>query len=198
MTIWTPESLIEFEDDIAREFENGNIPHPVHLSGGNESQLIEIFKQIDNDNDWVCGSWRMHYAALLKGVPPSELKQAIMDGRSIALCFPDHRMISSAIVGGICPIAMGIAWALKREQRIGKVWCFIGDMTATSGIFAETARYAMFHSLPITFVIEDNGMSVLTPTQEVWGQEPSKEVAMTGYGYKLTRPHVGINKWVSF
>lgn len=194
----TPEDLISFEEDIAAEFEAGNIPHPVHLAGGNEQQLVDLFKQIDNDNDWICCSWRSHYHALLKGVPPSELKQAIMDGRSIALCFPEYRMISSAIVGGICPIAMGIAWALKREGRSGKVWVFVGDMTATTGIFAETARYAMMHSLPITFVIEDNGMSVCTPTQEVWGQEPSKEVVMTGYGYKLTKPHVGTGTWVRF
>lgn len=194
----TPEDLIAFEEDIAAEFEAGKIPHPVHLAGGNETQLIEFFKQIDKDNDWIACSWRSHYHALLKGVPPDQLKQAIMDGRSIALCFPEHRMISSAIVGGICPIAMGIAWALKREGRSGKVWCFIGDMTATSGIFAEAARYSMFHALPITFVIEDNSMSVCTPTQEVWGQTPSKEVVMTGYGYKLTRPHVGIGKFVRF
>lgn len=194
----TPEDLLAFEEDIAKEFELAKIAAPVHLAGGNEQQLINFFQQIDKENDWIACSWRSHFHALLKGVPPAELKQAIMDGRSIALCFPQHRMISSAIVGGICPIAMGIAWALKREGRAGKVWCFVGDMTAMSGIFAETVRYSMFHDLPITFVIEDNGMSVCTSTQEVWGKTPSKVVVMTGYRYTLTRPHVGINKWVAF
>lgn len=139
----------------------------------------------------------MHYASLLKGVPPEVLKKAIMDGRSIGLCFPEYRVLSSAIVGGICPIAMGIAWALKRQGKPGTVWCFIGDMTATSGIFAETARYAMQHALPIQFVIEDNGMSVCTPTREVWGTEQPTPV-LTGYAYELTRPHVGTGRWVSF
>lgn len=192
----TPEDLLAFEEDIAREFEAAKIAAPVHLAGGNETQLIELFKDI-KEEDYICCSWRSHYHALLKGVPPSELKAAIMAGRSIALCFPEYRMISSAIVGGICPIAMGIAWALKRQGQPGKVWCFIGDMTATSGIFAETARYAMQHALPIQFVIEDNGMSVCTPTRQVWGTEPPIPV-LTGYAYNLTRPHVGINKWVAF
>ena len=192
----TPAYLQFFEEDIAAEFEAGKIAAPVHLAGGNESRLIEIFRLIE-DQDWICCSWRSHYHALLKGVPPAELKAAIMAGRSIALCFPDYRMISSAIVGGICPIAMGIAWALKRQGSKAKVWCFIGDMTATSGIFAETVRYAMQHALPIQFVIEDNGMSVCTPTREVWGTEPPQPV-MTGYGYTLTRPHVGIGKFVRF
>lgn len=196
MSVWTPGALLEFEEDIAREFEAGRIPHPVHLSGGNELQLLEIFKDV-KDDDYVCGGWRMHYASLLKGVPPDVLKAAIMDGKSIALTFPAYRVISSAIVGGICPIAMGIAWALKRQGSTAKVWCFIGDMTSTSGIFAETARYAMQHALPIMFVIEDNGMSVCTNTREVWGTEPPQGVMM-GYAYTLTRPHVGIQKWISF
>lgn len=192
----TPEDLLAFEDEMAALFEAGEIPFPLHLAGGNESALIELFKQI-NDEDYICCGWRSHYHALLKGVPPAELKAAIMDGRSIALCFPEYRMISSAIVGGICPIAMGIAWALKRQGKPGKVWVFCGDMTACSGIFAETVRYAMQHALPIQFVIEDNGMSVCTPTREVWGTEPPTAV-LSGYAYELTRPHVGINKFVRF
>ena len=101
----TIEEMLAFEADIAAEFEIGRIAAPVHLAGGNESQLIEIFKGI-KDEDWIACSWRSHLHALLKGVPPAELKAAIMAGRSIALCFPEYRMISSAIVGGICPIAM--------------------------------------------------------------------------------------------
>ncbi len=192
----TPEDLLAFEEDIAAEFEAGRIPFPVHLAGGNERQIIEVFQQVDPANDWVCGGWRMHYACLLHGVPPDVLKKAIMDGRSIALAFPEYRVISSAIVGGICPIAMGIAWAMKRQGKSGKVWCFVGDMTSLSGIFMECMRYAMGHDLPIQFVIEDNGMSVCTPTREVWGTQMSNK--MTGYAYTLTRPHVGIGKFVRF
>lgn len=192
----TPEDLLAFEEDIAAEFEAGNIPHPVHLAGGNEQQLIELFRQVDKENDWVLGGWRMHYHCLLKGVPPAELKAAIMAGRSIALAFPEYRVLSSAIVGGICPIAMGIAWALKRQGRPGMVWTFIGDMTASTGIFTECMRYSMGHDLPIRFILEDNGMSVCTPTREVWGQQMGDK--FSGYAYKMTRPHVGIGRFVRF
>lgn len=192
----TAEELLAFEADIAAEFEKGAIPFPVHLSGGNELQLLEIFKDI-KDEDYVCGGWRMHYASLLKGVPPEIVKRAIMDGRSIGLCFPEWRVLSSAIVGGICPIALGIAWTLKRQGKPGKVWVFIGDMTASTGIFTETMRYAMGHDLPIQFIMEDNGMSVCTPTREVWGLAGAPP-PFFGYAYQLTRAHVGIDKWVSF
>ncbi len=193
----TPEEMLAFEADIAAEFEAGNIPFPVHLAGGNERQLLEIFSGFDKSCDWVASQWRSHYHCLLAGVPSEEVKAKIMEGRSIALCFPSYRVISSAIVGGICPIALGIAWALKRQGKPGTVWTFIGDMTATSGIFAETARYAMQNALPIQFVIEDNGMSVCTPTRAVWGTEPPQPV-LGGYAYEMTRVHVGTGKWVAF
>src|SRR5215475_4431750 len=127
----TVDELIAFEKKIAADFEAGLIASPVHLAGGNEEQLIQIFKNIGPD-DWVCCAWRSHYHCLLKGVPKDELRNAIYAGRSIALCFPKYKVISSALVGGIAPIAMGIAWSLKRKELPGKVWCFLGDMTIRS------------------------------------------------------------------
>lgn len=193
----TPADLIAFEDEIAAEFDNGKIKAPVHLAGGNEQQLIDIFRDIQ-PNDWVLCSWRSHYHCLLKGVPREELKRAIMDGRSIALCFPEHRILSSAIVGGICPIATGLGWAIK--ERGGNEWvhCFVGDMTEKTGIWQESATYAVGHDLPVTFHVEDNFKSVCTDTREVWGTYGNVTERHTRYLYTLTRPHVGTGKWVRF
>lgn len=197
--MWTPDRLIAFEDKIAARFEAGDIKAPVHLAGGNEKQLIEYFRENVRPDDWVLSTWRSHYHCLLKGVPEDELEAAIVAGRSIALCFPEHRILSSAIVGGIAPIAAGIAWAIKRSGGNERVHCFIGDMASWTGIFEEANLYAIGHWLPVHFVIEDNGMSVCTNTNEAW------RVKGGGGGggshrmyYDLTRPHVGTGKWVSF
>jgi TPP-dependent pyruvate/acetoin dehydrogenase alpha subunit len=192
----TPEQLIAFEDDIWSEFAAGRIPYPVHFAGGNETQLIEAFRDV-GPNDYVLCSWRSHYHALLKGVPPAEVKRAIMEGRSIALCFPDYRILSSAIVGGICPIAVGLAWGIKAKGGKEKVHAFIGDMTARTGIYQECRQYCMGHALPVRWIIEDNGKSVVTDTVKAWGDRRSFP-NVTTYTYKLTKPHVGIGKWVSF
>ena len=191
----TSEDFIAFEAQIAEDFEKGLIKAPVHLAGGNEQALLDIFKNIHPD-DWVCGAWRTHLHCLLKGVPPDELRKAIHDGHSIALTFPKYKIISSAIVGGIAPIAMGIAWAIKKRGGKEKVWCFVGDMTAMSGIYHETKRYTSGHDLPIQFVIENNGKSVCTDTEEVWGKHHN--LTTMHYNYQLTWPHVGLKKWVSF
>ena len=125
----TPEELIAFESDIAAIFNAGKIRAPVHLYSGNESQMIEIFREVKPE-DWVFCSWRSHYQCLLKGVPPEEVKAEILAGRSISLCFPKYRVVSSAIVTGVLPIAVGAAMGIKRRGEKARVHCFVGEMTA--------------------------------------------------------------------
>ena len=196
ITKHTVESLLAFEEDIAQEFARGTIKAPVHLGGGIEDQLIKIFQHIQAD-DWVLNGWRSHFSCLLKGVPPATLRAAILEGRSVALCFPDQNVLCSGIMAGIAPIAVGIADGLLRKGEKGWVWCFLGDMSAESGIFHEAEKYAARHDLPISWVIEDNGLSVMTPTQKSWGEEPHVSHKFR-YHYSLERPHSGIGKWVRF
>lgn len=194
----SPDELIAFETDIAETFNRGEIRAPVHLDGGNEDALIEVFRDIRRE-DWVCGSWRMHYKCLLHGVPPERLKADILAGRSITLCYPDYRIISSAIVGGILPIALGIAWSLKRGGEANRVHCFLGDMTAETGAFHECEKYARWHDLPVRWIIEDNNRSVCTDTMEVWGRQSSFcEWSTEYFAYDLTYPHAGAGRRVQF
>jgi len=168
----TIQELIGFEKEIAEIYESGQITGPVHLRNGNEKELIEIFNDV-RSFDYVFSTWASHLHALLKGVPPEEIKDSILDGRSITLHFPEHKFYSSAIVGGICPIAVGKAYAINQRKfssatEGARVFCFIGDMTFLTGIASESIRYSMNHDLPITWVVEDNGVSVGTITEEVW------------------------------
>ena len=43
---WTKEQLEKFELDCKKEWETGEVLGPVHLSKGNEEQLIEIFQYV--------------------------------------------------------------------------------------------------------------------------------------------------------
>jgi TPP-dependent pyruvate/acetoin dehydrogenase alpha subunit len=202
MATMTTEELIAFEAEIAASFNRGEIRAPIHLDGGSEDALIKVFENI-KPTDWVCCSWRSHYRALLHGIPPEKVKAEIMAGRSIALCFPEHRFISSAIVGGILPIALGIALSIKRNGGNEKVFVFCGDMTAATGIFHECAQYASGHHLPIHFVVEDNGKSVCSNTWQTWGGLQSRDVEwgdslVTQFDYKLPFPHAGGGVRVQF
>jgi pyruvate dehydrogenase E1 component alpha subunit len=205
MTNHTVESLRTFEDNVIKHFENGEIRGPVHLSRGNEEALIEIFKDISSE-DWVFSTWRNHYHALLHGIPEEWLMKEILAGKSININNAEHHFYTSAIVGGIIPIALGVAKALQMRECSNKVWCFIGDMTYRTGIYAEANRYARNFNLPICFVVEDNNFSTNTPTDECWKLSrtilPENKVIKEGnvYYYQYTRhfPHVGIGKFVHF
>jgi len=201
-TNWSVQDLRDFETQVADLFNQGGIKAPVHLSDGNEAPLIEIFKNVKSE-DWVFCSWRSHYQCLLKGVTPEALLSEIKAGRSISLGFPEHKIFSSAIVGGQVPIAVGTALAEKLKKTGNHVWCFVGDMTAETGIAQTSIRYAERHDLPITFVVEDNGISVLTDTRKVWASETlrfneTKSEKVLVFQYKSKYPHAGAGVRVQF
>ena len=189
--------LINFEKRVQKVYEAGEIKAPVHLSGNNEDQLIEIFKKIDKD-DWVFSSWRNHYHALLHGFDPEELFNLIKEGRSMAINSVKHKFYSSSIVGGSLPIALGVAQSIKLKKETSKVWCFIGDMTFETGIFHECYKYSRNFDLPLEFVIEDNNMSTNTPTDEAWNQKSEIPDDVYYYQYERNFPHHGTGKWILF
>ena len=198
----TKEELIAFEEEIAELFNAGKIRAPVHLYSGNEEQMIAVFKNV-RPQDWVFCSWRSHYQCLLKGVPQEQIRAEILAGRSISLCFPDYHIFSSAIVGGVLPIAVGTAMAIRRRDEDARVYCFMGEMTAETGAAHEAMKYSRNHKLPIHFVVEDNGKSVCTDTREVWNQpqlsfEDVQNEYITSYRYDTKYPHAGAGVRVQF
>jgi len=203
VNLLTEEDLIAFETDIAQCFNQGQIRAPIHLSSGNEKQIIDIFRNI-NETDWIFCSWRSHYHCLLKGVPPDRLKSDILAGKSISLCYSEYRVVSSGIVTGVLPIAVGIAMDIKRKKEINKVYCFMGDMTSETGIAYECIKYSRNFKLPIHFIIEDNAKSVCTSTRQAWDfEKPSFEDCsdeyVTYYTYDSSKyPHAGSGLRVEF
>lgn len=192
----TPESLIAFEDRVKEAFIAKRIHAPVHLSRGNEMQLIEIFQRM-KPTDFCFSNWRSHYHALLKGIPEAALFDMILNGRSMYVISREHRFFASSIVGGTLPIAVGVAMAVKRRGGSERVYCFAGDMTARTGIYHECVQYAKAHDLPMQFVVEDNQLSTDTPTGAVWGED-SKFVCTHAYRYQRQTPHVGVGVHVDF
>jgi hypothetical protein len=188
---WTPEGLRLFVDKIARLHDAGFIPFALHLPGGNEQQLINIFSNI-NKKDYVLSTHRNMYHALLHGLPPEEVEEKILNARSMFMFDRERNFYVSAIIGGPVAIAVGIAWALKRKGSDQRVWCFLGDGTEDSGHFAEAVRYVDGFELPCTFVIEDDGMAVEASKEQRWGSNKNLEWpdCVIRYHYTKSRPHI--------
>jgi pyruvate dehydrogenase E1 component alpha subunit len=194
---WTIEKLIRFEQDIVDIWEAGKIRGPVHLSNGNEAELIEIFKRV-KETDWVFSTWRSHYHWVLKGISADYATELIKEGKSITMCDINEKFYASAIVGGTISIALGVALANKKEGNNDRVWCFIGDMSFESGLFYEAHKYATNFDLPITFVVEDNDISTYTPTKVTWNKKRDIPSDVIYYTYKSKFPHYGSGKWIAF
>jgi len=199
----TKAEIEKFEKAIAEIYGAGKISAPVHLRSGREDALINIFKDIGED-DYVFGYWDAHELALLKGVPREEVKQAILDGKSISLCFPKYKIFCSGIAGSFMGTASGVAWAIKKRRQKNKVYIFCGDMSAETGIFHEAVKYAVHFELPVKFVVCDNGLSVMTKTRDVWGSDipwfkgTRYESKIIYFKYVNGYPHSGLGKLIKF
>ena len=210
-TAWDKDSLAEFEAKLAKDFEAGLINCPLHLSGGNEMELISVFENI-NPQDYVFSTHRAHYHYLLKGGSEQKLRDEIYGlpsgmcggkGRSMHLYDKELNFYTSAVVGGIVAIAVGVAMGIKQlrkpEGELPEVWCFIGDGAEDSGYLVEAARLANARELPITFVVEDNDFSIDVTKERRWHKySPVESPNIIRYHYKREWPHVGIGKHVSF
>ena len=188
----TKEQLIAFENRIIDLFHAGKIPYPLHFSGcGNEDWLINYFSSKVSEKDWVFSTWRSHYQALLKGIPEDKVEAKILNGESMHLMDKNSNFFCSSIVGGICPIAVGTALAIKRAGKNRHVHCFIGDGAMDEGVCWTSIRYSSFHDLPITFIIEDNGLSVDTGTSERCGdlRDADRYKCVIRYNYNRKWPH---------
>lgn len=210
ITTITPQFLKDFEDEVAELYKNRKILAPIHLRSSKdnsyENNLIEIFRNI-NEEDFLYGYWSMHAQCLLKGVPRDELLDEILKGNSISLSFPKYGILCSGIVGSLVGVATGHAWALKKQGKKGVIHHFCGDTAAHNGNFYEAVKYSWGHILPIRFIVEDNSLSVMSPTVNMWNVETSDIIHMLkeyypGYikyfKYVNARPHSGINSRVKF
>lgn len=190
------QDLIDFVSQERQAWEAGLIKAPVHLCGGNENDLINLFKEEIKPHDYILSSHRNTYHALLAGTSPIGLMEEICGNasgtclgraRSMGFIDVDHNFYASAIVGGMCGIGVGIAWGLKKEQETfnddplntdefsvrpipAKVWCFVGDGVLDGGHFWEALQYAEGWDLPIVFIIEDNDRATCTAVKDRMGR----------------------------
>lgn len=192
---WNFQKLNAFTESIVDLYENSKIKAPIHCCGGEDQAeaLIEIFK-FYKKGDWIFSTWRSSWHWLLSGRDPEKLKDQIVSGYSMHVY--DDKFFTSAIVGGIAPIAIGVAWALKQKESENRVLCFLGDGAYECGIVYESIKYAERNDLPIVFIIEDNGLSVNANTQEIWGLEKKDKTLV--YKYIRKFPHAGTGKYIMF
>jgi len=93
-------------------------------------------------------------------------------------------MGSTAIVGGTVPVGVGLAYGMKLKKS-GQVSCvFHGDAVVETGVFFESANFAILKSLPVLFLCENNLYSVYSPLSVRQPAGRSISAMVAGLGIK--------------
>ena len=160
------------EERIVQEYSNRNIRMAVHLSIGQEAVATGVLLAARRA-DCCVSTHRSHAHFLAKGGNLTEMIDELYSldtgcchGHGGSMHLFDKKVNlwgSSGIVTGSIPIAVGIGLALKQRGTDNISIGFVGDGGTDEGAFYESLNLAALLKIPVLFVFENNGYSVLTP-----------------------------------
>jgi TPP-dependent pyruvate/acetoin dehydrogenase alpha subunit len=96
-----------------------------------------------------------------------------------------RNLYTSGIQGGIVPCAAGAALAEKVKQSGAITVVFLGDGTMGQGTVYESLNVASLWSLPLLFVLEDNGYAQSTPSYLQHAGEIAERAASFGIDHRM-------------
>jgi len=160
-----------FEERSLRAYQQGRIGGFLHLYIGQEAVAVGCCSVLQA-NDHVITAYRDHGHAIAVGMNVNELMAELYGratgcskgkGGSMHFFDPARRFWGGhGVVGGQVPLGAGIAFALKYRGVKGACLTFLGDGAVNQGAVHEAYNLAALWSLPVVFVIENNGYSMGT------------------------------------
>jgi pyruvate dehydrogenase E1 component alpha subunit len=164
-----------FEERAARAYTQAEIGGYCHLNLGEEATVTGVMNAMRAD-DYLFTNYREHGYALAKGIAPGRVMAELYGrrdgvskgwGGSMHLFDLDSRLLGGyGIVGGQVPLATGAALAIDYRGSSEAVVCTMGDGTTNVGAFHESLNIAALWSLPIVYVVVNNGLGMGTTVQK--------------------------------
>jgi pyruvate dehydrogenase E1 component alpha subunit len=161
-----------FEEKAGQLYGLGLIGGFCHLYIGQEAVAVGLQSALDPARDSVITGYRDHGHMLAYGIDP-KLIMAELTGRaagiskgkggSMHMFSIDHKFYGGhGIVGAQVPLGAGLAFAHKYREDGGVCMAYFGDGAANQGQVYEAFNMAALWSLPIVFVVENNGYAMGT------------------------------------
>ncbi|MBT5231338.1 MAG: thiamine pyrophosphate-dependent dehydrogenase E1 component subunit alpha [Methylococcales bacterium] len=160
------------EEKIESRYHEDEMKSPIHLVIGQEASSVGSCAAL-SDTDLIYSTHRTHGNYLAKG---GDLKAMMSElycrangcvgsrGGSMHLLDKSVGMAgSSAIVGGIVPIATGTALSAKIRRSDMVTGVYFGDGAVEEGSIWESLNFAALKKLPVIYFCENNFYSVCTP-----------------------------------
>ena len=168
-----------FEEKAAEMYALGKIGGFLHLYIGQEAVAVGAISTLRPD-DYVIAGYREHGHALAKGADPRRVmaelfgrRDGVSKGKGGSMHMFDKAINflgGHAIVGGYLPIAAGVGFAIRYEERDRVILCFFGDGSVPQGEFHESLNLASLWKLPVVFICENNRYAMGTAIQRALAQ----------------------------
>lgn len=185
---WLYDMLLirEFETRTMQAYQQAKIGGFCHIYSGQEASAVGTLACVNRD-DPVILAYRDHGHALARGMDPKAC-MAEMYGKAAGCAKgkggsmhmfdrPNHLYGGHGIVGAQTPLGAGLAFAVKYEVEVLKekldggqpakrvVLCYLGDGALNQGALHEAMNLAGLYSLPVIYIVENNGYSMGTSIQ---------------------------------
>lgn len=144
----------------------------LHLYDGEEAVAVGVIENLKKE-DSIVATYREHGHALIRGVSMNSIMaemygkaEGCSGGRGGSMHLYDKATNffgGSAIVANGLPMAVGVAFAYKRQKKNAVACCFFGEGAVDEGEFHESLNLASLWELPVLFVCENNLYSMGMP-----------------------------------
>lgn len=160
------------EHSLLELFSRGALRGTVHTCLGQEAAAAGVVGALDKNIDAICSNHRGHGHYLAYCGDVHGLIAEIM-GREDGVCgglggsqhLQRRNFYSNGILGGMAPVAAGIALAEKISGTGAVVVTFHGDGAMAEGVIHEALNVASLWKLPLLFAIESNRYAQSTPIE---------------------------------
>lgn len=159
---------------------------------GQEAIAVGVTEAL-NDNDYILPMHRNLGVWTSRRVPLKQLFCQLMGrqggftkGRDRTFHFgiPERNIVGMiSQLAAMLPVADGLALAAKLDNSEQVAAAFIGDGATREGDFHEALSLAATWSLPVLFIVENNGYGLSTPVSEA---VPIENIADAALGYGMS------------
>lgn len=153
-----------FEEVCRKKIDQGIVKVPTYLSAGQElipSTLAKICHDRDlRPNIFAqhrCHSTYLSFGGFIPRLINSLLGKTPYGSASLSV---NNMYGHDGMMGSNAPIAVGHCYSSRKPTIV-----FLGDAAAEEDYALSSYGWASTHNLPILFVVEDNGLSILTKTE---------------------------------
>jgi len=133
--------------------------------------------------DWIVPSYREAAAALVHGVPLTQVFTYLVGSEEGNRMPDDVRCLPYCIVVGSQPMhAVGLAWAAKMRREPSVAVAYFGDGATSEGDMHEAMNFASVFQVPCIFFCQNNQFAISLNRRS---QSAGKTLAQRAIGYGM-------------